>query len=877
MSSPQASEFILKLDSADATLERVGGKGASLARLAAAGLPVPPGFHITTLAYDRFVTENHLANAILARAARVRSDEPATLDAAAAEIRSLIVQGAIPAHIAASIVHWYGELGPDDPPVAVRSSATAEDLPGMSFAGQQETYLNVRGSENVLDAVKRCWASLWTARAIGYRARQGISSDNVSLAVVVQQLVAADVAGILFTANPLTGARGEMMINASWGLGEAIVGGLVTPDTLIVNKQTGALQSQVIANKEVMTVRLSEGTSEQPVPAGKRMKASLEWQQAAELTRFGIGIEQLFGAPVDIEWAIRDERIFILQARPITALPDAKTTFEWNLPRPKGSYWRSSVIELLPDPLSPLFATLGLPLWSDATRDLADALGMAEAYPEHLFVTINGYAYYDLNLKFRARSLLSIPRLIPRGIRLFRRARARWAEESLRYKAVIDRWSACDLHATAATELLAGAREIVKAAAAHYLAIQSGILPGSFMSEALFTKVYNGLIKRKSDPSALTLLLGFDSAPIQAERSLYEMAMWAREQPALADYLASATSEQIAAACQSPSAPIAAAEMWDSFTRRFAEHLARFGHSVYDLDFAKSVPADDPSPLLEALKYFLGGQARNPHVRQLAAIEAREQATQSLLARLRGPRLRLFKRLLQVAQRYVPLREDALADVGLGWPLLRRMLREVGCRLVQTGAVEQQDDVFWMKWDEVETAARLLDAGEAAEDYRRTVAERRSTWEHECTATPPVVLPVKGGGRLWGIDWGRWLPARTNQATGNTIKGIGASPGQVTGAARVIHGPGEFNQMRPLDILVAKITTPAWTPLFALASAIVTDVGGPLSHGSIVAREYHIPAVLGTGVATERIHSGQHITVDGELGVVTIRNNDFCP
>ena len=156
------------------------------------------------------------------------------------------------------------------------------------------------------------------------------------------------------------------------------------------------------------------------------------------------------------------------------------------------------------------------------------------------------------------------------------------------------------------------------------------------------------------------------------------------------------------------------------------------------------------------------------------------------------------------------------------------------------------------------------------------MAERRSTWEHERTATPPVVLPVKGGGRLWGIDWGRWLPARTNQAGGNTIKGIGASPGQVTGAARVIHGPGEFNQMRPLDILVAKITTPAWTPLFALASAIVTDVGGPLSHGSIVAREYHIPAVLGTGVATERIHSGQHITVDGELGVVTIRNDDFC-
>ena len=314
--------LLIPLDSPAATLERVGGKGASLARLAAAGLPVPPGFHLSTLAYRRFVDENQLAGAILAAAAQAKADEPAALDAASAQIQSLFAQSAIPADIAALIRHSYDGLGADDPPVAVRSSATAEDLPGMSFAGQQETYLNVRGDADVLEAVKRCWASLWTARALGYRARQGIRPEDVALAVVVQQVVPADAAGILFTANPLTGARHQMVVNAAWGLGEAIVGGRVTPDTLIVNQQTGAVESQQIADKEVMTVRLAVGTHEEPVPAEKRRQPALSSQQAAELAQLGAHIERLYGQPMDIEWALGDDRFFVLQARPITALPE---------------------------------------------------------------------------------------------------------------------------------------------------------------------------------------------------------------------------------------------------------------------------------------------------------------------------------------------------------------------------------------------------------------------------------------------------------------------------------------------------------------------------------------------------------------------------
>jgi pyruvate,water dikinase len=869
MTSPQASPFILKLDSPQATLERVGGKGASLARMVAAGLPVPPGFHITTGAYRRYVDENHLGDAILSAAAQAQVNDPATLDRASEQIQSLIAQGAIPGDIAEMIRQWYGELGADAP-VAVRSSATAEDLPGMSFAGQLETYLNVRGGDEVIHAVKRCWASLWTGRAIGYRQRQGIRPEDVSIAVVVQQLVAAEVAGVVFAANPLTGARDELMINAAWGLGEAIVSGRVTPDTIVINKHTGAIASQEIADKEVMTVRLDLGTREEPVPAGKRQRAALEPAQAAELARLGVKIEQLYGQAMDIEWAMCDGRIFIVQARPVTALPEPRAALEWKVPRAGARYFRQSVAELLPEPLSPLFATLALPLWNEAMQKvMAQVMDLRRfSFP---LLTVHDYAYYELPLSaWQTVRFFSMRVRWRRMAGLLRTARTRWADETHpRYAKVAEEWTGRDLAATPALELLAGAHQIVEAAASYYVSIQL-VLAVVNVSEAIFTNLYNRLIKRKSDPPALTFLLGFDSAPIRAEKSLYDLAMWARGDDELAGYLARTSGKEITAAYEAQSAPIANGESWREFTGRLAEHLNRFGHAVYDLDFARSVPAEAPASLLETLKYFVAGQGRNPYERQAAATAAREQAAESLLARLGGLRLRLFKRVLGWAQRWAPRREDSLADVGLGWPVLRRILREAGRRMVAAVAIAERDDVFWLKWEEVEEAARLLDAGQPVEDYRRAIAERRETWRQERGVTPPVALPVKGGARFFGFDFSRWMPARSSQAEGSTIRGIGASPGRVTGPACVIHGPEEFDRMKPGDILVAKITTPAWTPLFAMASGIVTDVGGPLSHSSIVAREYGVPAVLGTGVATDRIRSGQHITVDGDGGVVTL-------
>ena len=267
-----------------ADIPAAGGKGANLGELTMAELPVPAGFVLTTGAYDAFVQAHGLSQQIVDLAHAVSADDPQSSEAASKQIRALFMQGVIADDVASEITVAYGQLTrTQGHAVAVRSSATAEDLPTASFAGQQDTYLNIQGEAALLDAVKRCWASLWTARAISYRMRQKIDPATVSLAVVVQQLVPADAAGVLFTANPVTGQRDQLLINATWGLGEAIVSGQVTPDTVVVEKSTGTILSRETATKTLMTVRTDTGTEERDVPQAQRDQQVLDDATAVQL------------------------------------------------------------------------------------------------------------------------------------------------------------------------------------------------------------------------------------------------------------------------------------------------------------------------------------------------------------------------------------------------------------------------------------------------------------------------------------------------------------------------------------------------------------------------------------------------------------------
>jgi pyruvate,water dikinase len=693
---------------------------------------------------------------------------------------------------------------------------------------------------------------------MAYRARQGIDPATVSLAVVVQQLVNAEAAGVMFTANPSNGRRDEAVISAAWGLGESVVSGSVNTDNIVVRKPDGTVISTEIADKAVMTVRAEQRTHEQPVPAEQRKQPVLSESDAAELAAYGTRIENHYGAPQDIEWARAGGQFFLVQSRPITALPEAEGPMptDWTVPDPTAMYVRASIVEQLPDPLSPLFADM---IDGAVTRSLQGLF--REFIGEDLIrdddvglPTINGYAYYGYSRSGMMRLMWKSPKAFRA---MFAGAsQPRWRNYSHpKYRRIVSDWTARDLDGMTTAQLLTGVEELVDAAAEYYTSVQA-IIPIAATSEILFTWFYDAVVRQKDDPPAQVFVLGFDSEPIRAEKSLYDLATWTRNQPKLAESLFALQPQDFL-----QRAATSDDSFWHEWHNRFQAHLNAYGHTVYNLDFANPVPADDPIPLLETLRFFVSGKGSDPYRRQRSLATRREQATAVALARLDPVRAKTFRRLLHWAQSVAPVREDALADVGLAWPQVRRMLREIGRRLQAAGVIAEPDDVFWLRRSEIdEKLGSLVDQ----------VERRKELWRGQRRATPPQILP-KGG---WGDMWRRWLPAASEEQTGDLIKGIAGSMGTITAPARVLAGPQDFSQMQPGDVLVASITTPAWTSLFAMASGVVTDIGGPLSHSSIVAREYGIPAVLGTAVATRRIHSGQMIKVDGDAGTVALLDGE---
>jgi pyruvate,water dikinase len=871
------SIFILSLADPRATLEIVGGKGASLGKLASAGFAVPDGFHITTEAYREFVSANALQQEIMAALQEASPTAATTLDAASVRIGGWFDTAHLPAELGAAIRSAYTDLcnrslqGRDDLPVAVRSSATAEDLPGASFAGQQETYLNIRGADAVLAAAKKCWASLWTARAIAYRAKNGIDQEAVALAVVVQEMVNADAAGVLFTANPVNGYRDEIVINAAWGLGEAIVGGLVTPDTIVVDKASGKVKVQEVAEKTLIIVPAGTGTEQRTLTDERRNKRVLSSSQVRGLARIGREIEALYGTPLDIEWCRAENQMFVVQARPITALPEAEPAAPtaWRLPNGAYAAARNNIVELMTEPLSPLFETLGLDaINASLHRFLNGSFGMQGIMPREIVLAVNHYAYNNgsVGAAGLGRMIFGAGKILRK---MFTGAVERWTEAGWpRYRDVVEHWQAKNLPVLSSAELVEGARCLTEAAIDAYAALISGIIPAAWITEAMFTIAYDRVVKRAGDPPASTYLLGYLSAPIRADQSLYQLADWVRQHPALEEHLQRASVSEMTDVAHAPvDVPPA---LWGEWQQRLRQYLQNFGYALYDLDFAHPVAADDPGPVLEALKLYVRREGTNPYARQSQLAERREQAVQRMQQRLKGWRLQSFRHYLASAQKYAPLREDGLAEIGLAYPLIRRMLRELGGRFWQHGVIVQPDEIYWLTGREVLVTAQQLDAGRAPKSLAERVPSRKAECRAASRVTPPMMLPQM---KLFGFDMMSLKDKRGRAARGSVIKGVGAGSGRATGSARVLHSANDFGQMKRGEVLVAPITTPAWTPLFAMACAVVTDVGGPLSHGSIVAREYGIPAVLGTGVATRSIQSGQTVTVDGDAGTVTVNGH----
>jgi rifampicin phosphotransferase len=822
-----------------ADLPEAGGKGANLGELRRAAFPVPDGFVITTAAY-----------ALAAEAGGVTGETPAT-----ARVR--LAATPVPAGIADAVREAYRALGV--PAVAVRSSATAEDLPDASFAGQQDTILSVRGEEAVLDAVRKCWASLWNDRAVAYRQTHDVPARGLRLAVVVQRMVEAETAGVLFTADPITGRRRRAAIEAVRGLGEQLVSGAVNPEHFIVDTRSGAVL--------------------------ERRGDILSDAQLRELAILGARIEEHFGRPQDIEWAIdKAGKIWIVQSRDITTLypipptapadeEDLRVYFSANVAQgvfdpftPMGlqtfrllsSGFAAAIGRPVRDPAAgaPLYAESGMRVFIDLTPVLRDPFG--REVPSRIMSA----------MEFRSQAiftkLLDDPRLRPRGSAARSRLRAIGAAlhtgapqnavramlrpDATRKRVLgeLDRAIAdVRIPATSAERLDAYERLILTFPPKFFPRLV-GIVAAGLLSYALA----NRAVGARARPGEMqTVLRGLPHNPTtQMDLALWEIARAARADTASREALTTRTPADLSAQYRGRALP-------PLLQREMTSFLERYGHrAIAEIDLGLKRWSEDPAHLLGAIANYLrlGDGATAPDVQFARGAREAEAMIQTLTSRLHGPRRVLLRFLLGRMRLLGGLREQPKFQIMRVWARGHALVAPVGVELTDRGLLDTADDAFFLTLPELRRAI-------AGEDFRKTVVERREVYRREKGRRhiPRVLLSD-------GTDAETELPAVTDGG----IRGTPASPGIARGIARVILSPVGA-RLEPGEVLVAPSTDPGWTPLFLTAGALVMEMGGMMSHGAVVAREYGIPAVVGVPDATGRIATGEHVTVDGSAGTVT--------
>jgi pyruvate,water dikinase len=532
------------------------------------------------------------------------------------------------------------------------------------------------------------------------------------------------------------------------------------------------------------------------------------------------------------------------------------------LPNPKVNFIRSSLAEHLPNAATPLFGTLGLDALNASVDELADSMNMRLSEAQYMYKVFNGYVYmtYQLTPAFTWEmlkvSLKNFGYMMSKGTE-------RWLAARQEFSSVVAIWEARDPHELKPSEILDGVRALMYAAGKYYTVLQSGTLPAATTSEMIFSRVYKS-VKRPTDPEASQLLLGLDSVALRAEKSIYDLAGWVKQREDLCAYLLDTPSEKAAAAVGLDKKPkTVPAAHWAEFRQSLDLHLKTFSRTAYEFDFVNPTPVEMPELLLDSLNVYLQGKGGDPYLRQREADELRDRTMTGILSRWHFFPRRWIRKIYQWAQRTAPIREDSLADMGMGHAMIRLYLKELGGRFVEKGAITEADDIFWLFGEEAKELAAALENGRELPDLSANPPERKALWKAQMKLRPPAVLPLDS-------PFAKMIPWARQSENDHELKGVAASAGCVTGTARVLFGPEDFERMQPGDILVATTTTPAWTPLFTMAAAVVTDIGGPLSHSSIVAREYGIPAVLATSVGTRMIRDGQTITVDGDTGLVTL-------
>lgn len=801
-----------------------GGKGANLGEMTKAGLAVPTGFVVTSNAYRAFVTENGLESFISGQLAAAGDDENKLLEAAG-QFRERITAGTLPDSVWSAVLTEYGKLG-ENARVAVRSSATAEDLPDASFAGQQETYLNVHGESELKAKILECYASLWGGRAVIYRQKQGYGQTGIALAVVVQEMVESETAGVLFTADPVTGNRDEMQINASYGLGESVVSGRVTADTYICGKD-GSVKNFMLGTKATEIIYADNGTTEVQVSEDRRTARALDDTQVRTLCTEAVKVEEYYGMPMDIEWAFRDGKAYILQARAITTLEntfDDAVIEEYAKRNPLTGALKKNMAFLLEKISAPFY-----PLDSDFVAAIneqksaiADEVGVIMSMQP--MIDDKGITYLPYAKKRIGGKITHLPALIGE-LKDYRHC-----EECLKHyisgaEERIARLEKLDTSALGLNDCADELEDIIK--------LVKKLCYGRFkyaLFPAFFTNGGIAQILKKVDKNLTSddLCGGLNFKTAEVNRGIAKLAKAITDDPELRrDVEGGMTYENVCAKYPSM------AQMFAVFMENNGYKLDFNCYCVYSSSFIEA-----PQRLMGIIRPLIGaenneddGSAKYEDImRRIKDVCGNEKKFEKVKGNIEYQR---YFHVMREQSQYM-------------WEEIFFHARRILARTSELlcGSDSFRDNIAYLFFGELVEACRR---GSLTVEDNAKIAERR--------ANRPLAEKVWERCKLEAFD-----------ISGDVLKGTGGSSGEATGPARVIHGPEEFYKMQKGDILVCPYTDPEWTPLFRLAAGVVADTGASLSHAAIVAREYGIPAVLGVGYATTKFADGDMVAVNGTKG-----------
>ncbi len=865
----------------------VGGKAWNLSRLARYGFEVPCGSVLTTAAFQEFVDFNQLGEFLKITSRQINSGDLGEADTILYRLREQIINATIPPRVVEAIQKRLVAEGLDDKAVAVRSSASAEDSRQASFAGIHDTFLNVSGLENILEAIKGCYASLWTLRAVAYRRKQSIDDLELLPAVIIMEMVEARSAGVAFSCDPQNGRRDIYVINANFGLGESVVSGAIEPDAYVVVPSVYTLLPEIktkkLGSKSGLTQTREDGGVYLAPGSDRRSEQALN---DADIKRLGKLITRVFDSlgngeePQDIEWAFDGNDFVLLQARPVTNLPDC--TFEAIKNQP--TVWsNANYRDAVPMVLSPLHRqimkdiidTIWITTFSNPGYPVPDGIQFSRFFNGRLYCNMSAvyWAQYDCNGTL-PRDLTFVwgghqpeieiddqsPLEGETGVRRQKtamRTMALIAEAAAKATDILSGVAAAandlageefeSLPDHALIDSFAALGKIIQSYSGKYTWLSAaGGLPLGILMQNLF-----GVLGPKTPMVINGLMAGGGASITSADHGyrLVELAKQVRRDDCAVRYFNNCSFTPLLWEQQLPEN--------SPFKQAFYKFIKEYGHrAVYELDVINPRWQEDPSYLLDIIRTTMDtANLDDLRVRQK---EKFNQAWAEITALFPADKLEGIRKTIADAQQGAGIREMAKSVLVMALQPYRLMALELGERFVRRDLIAEPANIFFCTWPEIFS---ILGGEWNGAGLKSLVQDRIVTHKANERLIPPDIIQ--------GDKATRSQPAII--LSGNYLQGVGAAAGKATGTARLINHPDEGNKLQPGEVLVAPSTDPGWTPLFLKACAVIMETGGYISHGAIIAREYGIPTVINVPGVMKAIQDGQIVTIDGDEGRVILK------